>query len=76
MQQNAKELSASRALLHPLKITAIKKNPASRQTARCWALLLRFGASFEDKTACMPFAFLCHIDTLPSVHRGNCTFSG
>jgi hypothetical protein len=31
---------------------------------------------FEDKTACVPFAFLCHIDTLPSVRRGNCAFSG
>ena len=31
---------------------------------------------FEDKTACVPFAFLCHIDTLPSVHHDNCTFSG
>jgi len=38
--------------------------------------LLRFGAFFEDKTACVPFAFLCHIDTLPSVPRGNCAFSG
>jgi len=35
-----------------------------------------FGAFFEDKTACVPFAFLCHIDTLPSVHHDNCTFSG
>ena len=31
---------------------------------------------FEDKTACVPFAFLCHIDTLPSVRRGNCAFFG
>ena len=31
---------------------------------------------FEDKTACVPFAFLCHIDTLPSVRRGDCAFSG
>jgi len=31
---------------------------------------------FEDKTACVPFAFLCHIATLPSVRRGNCAFSG
>jgi len=31
---------------------------------------------FEDKTSCVPFAFLCHIDTLPSVRRGNCAFSG
>ena len=76
-QQNAKELSASSALLHPLKIAVIRKSPASRQMTRCWAsFMLRFGASFEDKIACMPFAFLCHIDTLPSVHRGNCTFSG
>ena len=37
MQQNAKELSASRALLHPLKIAVIRKSPASRQTAWCWA---------------------------------------
>ena len=22
---------------------------------------------FEDKTACVPFTFLCHIDTLPPV---------
>jgi hypothetical protein len=38
--------------------------------------LLCFGAFFEDKTAYVPFAFLCHIDTLPSVRRGNCAFSG
>ena len=36
-QQNAKELSASRALLHPLKIAVIRNSPASRQTAWCWA---------------------------------------
>jgi len=35
-----------------------------------------FRGFFEDKTACVPFAFLCHIDTLTSVHHGNCTFSG
>lgn len=35
-----------------------------------------FRGFFEDKTACVPFAFLCHIDTLPSVRRGNCAFSG
>ena len=29
---------------------------------------------FEDKTACVPFAFLCHIDTLPSVRRGTVRF--
>ena len=73
-QQNAKELSASRALLHPLKIAVIRNSPASRQTAWCWAsFMLRFGASFEDKSACVLFAFLCRIDTLPSVHHGNCT---
>ena len=45
--------------------------------AWCWAyFLLCFGAFLEDKTACVPFAFLCHIDTLPSVRRGNCAFSG
>lgn len=34
-----------------------------------------FRGFFEDKTACVPFAFLCHIDTLPSAHHGNCTSS-
>ena len=57
MQQNAKELSASRALLHPLKIAVI---------------MLRFGASFEDKIAYVPFVFLCRIDILRSTHHGNC----
>ena len=76
-QQNAKELFASSALLYLLKIAVIRKSPASRQTAWCWAFfMLRFGAFFEDKIVYVPFAFLCHIDTLPSVHRGNCTFSG
>ena len=43
----------------------------------CWASLLScFGAFFEDKTACVLFAFLCYNDTLPSAHHGNCTFSG
>ena len=36
-QQNAKELSASSALLYLLKIAVIRKSPASRQTAWCWA---------------------------------------
>ena len=30
---------------------------------------------FEDKTACVLFAFLCYIDTPPSAHHGNCTSS-
>lgn len=30
---------------------------------------------FEDKTACVLFTFLCHIDTPPSAHHGNCTSS-
>ena len=34
-----------------------------------------FGAFFEDKTACVLFTFLCHIDTPPSAHHGNCTSS-
>lgn len=43
--------------------------------AWCWAYFLScFGAFFEDKTACVPFAFLCHIDTLPSVRRGTVRF--
>jgi len=76
-QQNAKVLSASSALLYLLKIAVIRKSPASRQTAWCWAsFVLRFGASFEDKIAYVPFVFLCYIDTLPSAHHGNCTFSG
>lgn len=33
--------------------------------------VLHFGAIFEDYFACVPFAFLCHIDALSSVHRGN-----
>ena len=51
MQQNAKELSASRALLHPLKIAVIRNSPASRQTAWCWAsFMLRFGAFLRIKS--------------------------
>jgi hypothetical protein len=73
MQQNAKELSASRALLHPLKIAVIRNSPASRQTAWRWAsFMLRFGAFFEDKIAYVPFVFLCRIDILRSTHHGNC----
>ena len=73
-QQNAKELSASNALLYLLKIAVIRKSPASRQTAWCWAsFMLRFGASFEDKIAYVPFIFLCRIDILRSTHHGNCT---
>ena len=50
MQQNAKELSASRALLHPLKIAVIRNSPASRQTAWCWASFLScFGAFLRIK---------------------------
>ena len=30
---------------------------------------------FADKTACVLFTFLCHIDTPPSAHHGNCTSS-
>lgn len=51
MQQNAKELSASRALLHPLKIAVIRNSPASRQTAWCWAsFMLHFGAFLRIKS--------------------------
>ena len=72
-QQNAKELSASSALLYLLKIAVIRKSPASRQMTRCWAsFMLRFGASFEDKIAYVPFVFLCRIDILRSTHHGNC----
>ena len=38
--------------------------------------MLRFGASFEDKIAYVPFVFLCRFDILRSTHRGNCAFSG
>ena len=73
-QRNAKELSASRALLHPLKIAVIRNSPASRQTAWCWAsFMFHFGASFEDKIAYVPFVFLCHFDILRSTYHGNCT---
>ena len=34
--------------------------------------LLRFGVIFEDKTAYVPFVFLCRIDILRSTHHGNC----
>ena len=72
-QQNAKDLSASSALLYLLKIAVIRKSPASRQMTRCWAsFMLRFGASFEDKIAYVPFVFLCRIDILRSTHHGNC----
>ena len=75
-QQNAKELSANSTLLHPLKIAVIRKSPASRQMTRCWAsFMLRFGASFEDKIAYVPFVFLCRFDILRSAHHGNCTSS-
>ena len=37
--------------------------------------MLRFGASFEDKIAYVPFVFLCRFDILRSAHHGNCTSS-
>ena len=37
--------------------------------------LLRFGVIFEDKTAYVPFIFLCRVDILCSTHHGNCTTS-
>ena len=50
-----------------------QKKPSTTPLRWCWASFLScFGAFFEDKTVCVPFAFLCYIDTLPSVHRGNC----
>ena len=45
-----------------------EEKPSITLMAWCWASFLScFGAFFEDKIACVLFAFLCHIDTLPSV---------
>jgi hypothetical protein len=54
-----------------------QEKPNITSMSWCWASFLScFGAFFEDKTACVPFAFLCYNDTLPSVRRGDCAFSG
>ena len=53
-----------------------KSKPNITLMSWCWASFLScFGAFFEDKTACALFTFLCHIDTPPSAHHGNCTSS-
>ena len=65
------------SIASPAENRCNQKMPSTTPLKWCWASFLScFGAFFEDKTACVPFAFLCHIDTLPSVHRGNCVFLG
>ena len=51
-----------------------QEQPSITPLKWCWAsFMLRFGASFEDKIAYVPFIFLCRIDILRSTHHGNCT---
>lgn len=49
-----------------------KKPGSTSNDAVLGFFLLRFGVIFEDKTACVPFVFLCRIDILRSTHHGNC----
>jgi hypothetical protein len=54
----------------------LSKKPSITPFGVMLGFVVAFRGFFEDKTACAPFAFLCHIDSLPSAHHGNCTFSG
>ena len=64
------------SIASPAENRCNQKKPSTTPLKWCWASFLScFGAFFEDKTACVPFAFLCHIDTPPSAHHGNCTSS-
>ena len=66
MQQNAKELSASSALLYLLKIAVIRKSPASRQTAWCWASFLScFGAFLRIKSPMCCLLFFAILTRCP-----------
>ena len=62
------------SIASPAENRCNQKKPSTTPLKWCWAsFMLRFGASFEDKIAYVPFIFLCRIDILRSTHHGNCT---